>query len=200
MGTDVMRKKILKFKKMLITLLILALFCPCTFARREERREGEGREERGEHWEERREHRHEERYHERRHHRRHRYFYRDGRWHRHSWFGFNFIVSALAVGAIVESLPPRHSVIIVRGVPYYYDDRYYYKELPDGDYEVVPSPLATQPDAQTTEEITINIPNLRGGYTSVTLKKSGTGYIGPQGEFYRSFPSVKQLEKIYGNR
>jgi len=48
--------------------------------------------------------------------------------------------------------------------------------------------------------ITINIPNNNGGYTAITLKQSGNGYIGPQGEFYPQFPSVAQLRIIYGNK
>jgi hypothetical protein len=50
----------------------------------------------------------------------------------------------------------------------------------------------------TADSITINIPNNKGGYTAVTLKKSGNGFIGPQGEFYPEFPKVSQLEIIYG--
>src|SRR5665213_1132190 len=42
--------------------------------------------------------------------------------------------------------------------------------------------------SDTPDSMTINIPNNKGGYTAVTLKKSGNGYIGPQGEFYPEFP------------
>jgi hypothetical protein len=45
---------------------------------------------------------------------------------------------------------------------------------------------------------TINIPNSKGGFTSVLLRKSGTGFLGPQGEFYSDFPRVSQLKVIYG--
>jgi hypothetical protein len=48
------------------------------------------------------------------------------------------------------------------------------------------------------DSITINIPNNKGGYTAVTLKRSGNGFIGPQGEFYPEFPKVAQLVVIYG--
>ncbi|OGX35453.1 MAG: hypothetical protein A3C36_01700 [Omnitrophica WOR_2 bacterium RIFCSPHIGHO2_02_FULL_52_10] len=45
----------------------------------------------------------------------------------------------------------------------------------------------------------INIPNKRGGYTTVILKRSGNGYTGPQGEYYDAFPRVDELKVIYGS-
>jgi len=91
---------------------------------------------------------------------------------------------------------------------YYYGATYY---PPDDDvlvsppiYQVVEpqqSPLivaAETPSVEDTDNFTINIPNAKGGFTAVTLKKSGNGYIGPQGEFYPEFPKVSQLKVIYG--
>lgn len=69
-----------------------------------------------------------------------RYHYRDGRWYGRGWFGWEFLVSALAIGAMVESLPPNHTVIVVGDTPYYYDNTTYYRQLPDGSYVVVRSP------------------------------------------------------------
>jgi hypothetical protein len=54
------------------------------------------------------------------------------------------------------------------------------------------------PESGPADSFTINIPNSKGGYTAVTLKKSGNGYIGPQGEYYTVFPKVSQLEVMYG--
>jgi len=45
---------------------------------------------------------------------------------------------------------------------------------------------------------TVNIPNAQGGYTAVVIQQSGTGYVGPQGEYYPQFPSVAQLQAMYG--
>jgi len=61
-------------------------------------------------------------------------------------------------------------------------------------------PVITTPvtASDIVNSITINIPNNKGGYTAVTLKKSGNGFLGPQGEFYPEFPKVSQLEVIYG--
>ena len=50
-----------------------------------------------------------------------------------------------------------------------------------------------QPDV-----FTVNIPNGHGGYTPIIIKRLGTGFIGPQGEFYPEFPKVFQLKIIYG--
>ena len=60
------------------------------------------------------------------------------------------------------------------------------------------APVTMQPQPQVQEESTINIPNSRGGYTSVTLRKAGTGYVGPQGEYYYEHPTVDQLRTLYG--
>lgn len=140
-----------------------------------------------------------------------RHVYRDGRWYRHGWLGLDVAVTALAIGAIIESLPPRSTTVIVGGVPYYYYDNMYYRPCTGGYYVVVPAPVATQPiviapqavmpQAQVAgpDTVTVNIPNSRGGYTAVTLKKYGNGYIGPQGEYYSENPTVDQLRTLYGN-
>ena len=54
-------------------------------------------------------------------------------------------------------------------------------------------PAAAQPN-----EFIVNVPNDRGGYTAVVIKKSGNGFTGPQGEYYPEFPKVFQLEIVYG--
>ena len=147
------------------------------------------------------------------------HYYRGGRWYRHGWFGFDVVVTALAIGALVDGLPPRYNTVVVGGVPYYYYDNTYYRPYPGG-YVVVPAPVMTQPvyvapetaqpvvitptapagypQAQTPEMVTINIPNSRGSYTPIPLRKSGNGFIGPQGEYYSEHPTVDQLKTLYG--
>ena len=140
-----------------------------------------------------------------------RHYYRDGSWYRHGWFGFDIAVSALAIGAIIDSLPPRYTTVVVAGIPYYYYDHYYYRPYPYGGYVVVQPPAIAQPVAvvpqaatmmqaepQTHDLSTINIPNSRGGYTAVTLRRSGDGFVGPQGEYYSDNPTVEQLKVLYG--
>ena len=178
-----MLKQVLRFKVVLVILLMLSLFCPGVFARGDDRGGNRGY----------------VRVDNRGHNRGDRHYYRDGRWYRTGWFGFGIVVSALAIGALIDALPPRHTTVVVEGTPYYYDDRYYYRQAPQGGYVVVPAPVIVQPQSQIPETSTVNIPNSRGGYTSVTLRRSGNGFVGPQGEYYPNYPSVEQLKTMYGN-
>ncbi len=57
--------------------------------------------------------------------------------------------------------------------------------------------MATPATADTPDSFIINIPNDKGGYTAVTIKRSGKGFVGPQGEFYDDFPKVSQLKVMY---
>jgi len=142
------------------------------------------------------------------------HYYRNGGWYRHGWFGFDIAVSALAMGAIIDSLPPRHTTVVVTGTPYYYSENYYYRPYQYGGYVVIPPPVLAQPavvmpqqavyttspmaQPQNQDVSTVNIPNSRGGYTAVMLRRAGTGYVGPQGEYYSDNPTVEQLKVLYG--
>ena len=175
-----MIKQILRFRILIVVCLVLALFCSDALAWG-----GGGR-----------------------------HYYNGGRWYRHGWLGFDIAVSALTIGALIESMPPRYSTVVVGGVPYYYYDGVYCRPYPRGGYVVVPQPVmampeaapvvvtapppAIQPQTQISDSVTVNIPNLRGGYTAVTLKRSGNGFVGPQGEYYTEFPNVEQLKVMYG--
>jgi hypothetical protein len=100
--------------------------------------------------------------------------------------------------------------VVVNGVTYYVNNGVYYIYTQSG-YQAVATPVGVtapviQPAAVTTvpvstdtdDAFTINIPNSKGGYTAVLLKKSGNGFVGPQGEFYSEFPKVSQLQMMYG--
>lgn len=180
-----MFKHIAKFRVALVIILVLAVFCSDAFAWG-----GGGR-----------------------------HYYRGGRWYRHGWFGFDVAVSALAVGALLDSLPPRYDTVVYGGVPYYYYDNTYYRPYPYGGYVVVQppptvvaqpvvaqpvvyapesAPVVVQPQSQNMGTFTINVPNARGGWTSVTLRRQGNGFVGPQGEYYAENPTVEQLKVLYG--
>ena len=47
------------------------------------------------------------------------------------------------------------------------------------------------------DTVTVNVPNSNGGYTAVVLKRSGNGYVGPQGEYYDQIPTNAQLQAMY---
>ena len=112
--------------------------------------------------------------------------------------------------------------------PYYYGPGYYYPYYPDyyDTGVIVSSPVVETPEiivqpsttvvtiaptypntgitpaqitaVDTDNEITINIPNAAGGYTSLLIKRKGKGFVGPQGEYYSEFPRVSALKVIYG--
>jgi len=98
--------------------------------------------------------------------------------------------------------------VVVNGVTYYVNNGVYYLYTQYG-YQAVVTPIgSTAPVVQTApvtaipadtdNSFSINIPNNKGGYTTVLLKRSGKGFIGPQGEFYSEFPKVSQLQMMYG--
>jgi len=57
----------------------------------------------------------------------------------------------------------------------------------------LPAPPSTLPN-----EFMVNIPNSRGGYKAVVIKRSGAGFTGPRGEYYPEFPKLFQLQLKYG--
>lgn len=155
-----------------------------------------------------------------------RFYYCDGLYY--DRVGTDYVVVAPPVGAIVTAIPTDYQPVVVNGVTYYYDSGTYYVYTPAG-YQVVPPPVvqstpviqsspATAPanpaptvsvtpssaPATSTEtedsSFTVNIPNDKGGYTAVVIKKSGNGFVGPQGEFYSEFPKVSQLKVMYGKQ
>ena len=67
------------------------------------------------------------------------HYYRGGQLYRHNYFWFDAAVTALAIGAVVESLPPNCQTIVIGGVPYYSCNNVYYRQDPRG-YIVVPAP------------------------------------------------------------
>jgi hypothetical protein len=75
---------------------------------------------------------------------------------------------------------------------YYSPDRVDYS-MYDLDEAVTPIYPAPEPN-----EFTVNVPNDRGGYNAVIIKRSGNGFVGPQGEYYPEFPKVFQLKLMYG--
>ena len=107
--------------------------------------------------------------------------------------------------------PSNYQPVVVNGATYYLNNGVYYIYTQYG-YQAVATPggvtvpvvqsaTVTAASAASTapdDSFTINIPNNKGGFTAVVLKKSGNGFIGPQGEFYSEFPKVSQLQVVYG--
>jgi len=68
------------------------------------------------------------------------YHYRNKRWYRSGWFGWEYAVDSISVGARIIALPPKHRIIVVKDRTYYYDEVRYYQLQPDGMYLVVQAP------------------------------------------------------------
>ena len=138
-----------------------------------------------------------------------RYYYDGGICYRRR--GLEYIVVAPPVGAVVPELPWGYQAVFVNGMPYYVADGVYYQYTPRG-YLIVPQPIVTVVSAPSTAVIlpaasdvqrqddifTVNIPNRDGSYSPITIKRTGNGFIGPQGELYSEFPKVEQLKVMYG--
>jgi Glycine zipper len=63
-----------------------------------------------------------------------------------------------------------------------------------------PAPVIVNqvPLAYIQGSVIINVPNDSGGYTAVVLRRSGNGFLGPQGEYYDTMPAAEQLSALYG--
>ena len=81
-----------------------------------------------------------------------RYYYREGRWYQHDSLGHEIAVAALAIGALIEALPPEHTTVVVEGAPYYHDGTHYYRQAPQGGYVVVQAPVIVQSHPQTNHD------------------------------------------------
>lgn len=56
--------------------------------------------------------------------------------------------------------------------------------------------IAALEQAQNT--VTVMVINSNGSYTPVVLRRYGSAFIGPRGEYYTLLPSDAQLRPIYG--
>jgi hypothetical protein len=141
-----------------------------------------------------------------------RYYYCDGLYYTYAPDG-EYIVVNPPIGAYVSAIPPDFQAVFVNGRTYYTNDGVYYVLTHHG-YRVVAPPVmyaqpqavvysqpeppqAAPPVAAGADSFTVNVPNNSGGYTTVVIKKSGNGYVGPQGEFYAAFPTIAQLKAMY---
>ena len=59
-----------------------------------------------------------------------------------------------------------------------------------------PQQVVVQP-APVAQVFPINVPSKNGGYITVNLTQKGSGFTGPQGEYYETMPSVDFLKAMY---
>jgi hypothetical protein len=127
------------------------------------------------------------------------------------YYGYPYADPYYYPGAVVVS-SSSYQPVVLNGVTYYVNNGAYYIYTQYG-YQAVAAPAGVSApvvqaatvtaapataSADTDDSFTINIPNNKGGYNAVLLKRSGNGFIGPQGEFYSEFPKVSQLQVMYG--
>jgi hypothetical protein len=156
-----------------------------------------------------------------------RYYYYDGLYYAYVGYGDYVLVNPPVGAYVTAIPPDFHPIIINgvtyyadNGVYYVLTRHHGYKVVePPVVYvqqpaEVVvaqpqqvvvtqPAPVVTTvttvqaPAVVAQDTFPINVPNNTGGYTTVVIKRSGKGYMGPQGEFYAEFPKVTQLKAMY---
>lgn len=147
-----------------------------------------------------------------------RFEYQEGRFYRPSLFGFILDLVLPPRGVVVTYLPSRSRVVIARGITYYEYDNVYYQPCPGG-YMVVDAPVVTsqyispnvvyapsynvipqttQPQPSNMGTVVVNVPTATRGTIAITLVRYSNGFVGPQGEFYPTFPSMDELGARYG--
>lgn len=134
------------------------------------------------------------------------YHYHDGVYYHKTRYGYSAIPAP--IGACIVSLPYGYQNFYVDGVPYYTHNDVYYKHTRNG-YEVIHKPYSKHArgsqvreeygDSESENSITLKVRNKEGGFISITVRPSGSGYVGPQGEYYDEFPKIKHLKAIYGS-
>ncbi len=141
-----------------------------------------------------------------------RYFYYDGLYYAYAGNG-DYVIVNPPIGAYVGAIPSDFQPVSINGRIYYTDGGVYYVLTQYRGYKVVPQPLipdqvivsppqqvvVAAPPAPVSAQgsFPVNIPNSNGSYTTIVITRSGNGYVGPQGEFYATFPSVAQLKAMY---
>lgn len=127
------------------------------------------------------------------------YYYQNGFFYRQASSGYVLINAP--VGSVVPRVPHDCQTIILNGVAYYVYDNVYYVRQPSG-YMVVETPALYTPATEvkvktSTHSYVVNVPNANGSYTPVVIKKEGSAYIGPHGEYYSQSPTIEQLKVMY---
>ena len=83
---------------------------------------------------------------------------------------------------------PRHYYVVAR--------RPYTRQIA---VNLVPKVTVTKPEIVVEPTtVTVWITNSNGSQTSVNLRRSGPGFVGPRNEWYPSMPTNEQLRIVYG--
>lgn len=112
------------------------------------------------------------------------------------YYGYTYYISApngyaVAATPVAPQIPTQAPVAPLPAMP---------TSLPAPAAAAQPAATVTTSPAKTegnNDAFEIYIPNGNGSYTSVTLRKTEKGFLGPQGEFYQDHPTVEQLRERY---
>ena len=123
--------------------------------------------------------------------------------HDHFWGGVAVgAATTLAVGAIVHSLPPTHTTVVVANQPYYYDAGIYYKTAPSGGYVAVAAPLGAVVAVVPPGSVPVVLGNQTFFYQNgVYYQQQGTTFIVapvPIGVVVPTLPPGSQATVING--
>lgn len=122
--------------------------------------------------------------------------YYDGLYYRCE--GPDYVIVEPPIGALVPAIPADYIPVVIRGVTYYTCDGIYYVRTREGYRVVPPVRVVVPPPVDREDTFSVNVPNDSGGSTNVIIRRSGDGYVGPQGEYYPEFPTISQLRVLYG--
>jgi hypothetical protein len=123
--------------------------------------------------------------------------------HDHFWGGVAVgAATTLAVGAVVRSLPPTHTTVVVANQPYYYDAGVYYKTAPSGGYVAVAAPLGAVVAVVPPGSVPVVLGNQTYFYQNgVYYQQQGTTFIVapvPIGVVVPTLPPGSQATVING--
>jgi hypothetical protein len=143
------------------------------------------------------------------------YVYHEGRFYKPGLFGYILDLVPPPRGIVVAYLPTGYRTIIVGKTIYYEHENVYYESTSEG-YTVVEPPVVVNqcalapvvyaPEVSYAQAqpyhgggtVIVNVPTRTRGAIGITLIIKSNGFIGPQGEFYSTFPATEELSARYG--
>ncbi|MBL8013238.1 MAG: hypothetical protein JNN05_05265 [Candidatus Omnitrophica bacterium] len=127
------------------------------------------------------------------------YYYNDGQFYVAS--GGQLVDAYPPMGAVIMRLPEDRAEVLMGGDNYYVYAGVFYQRYGSG-YRVSVPPFSSDASngvlITSRQNVTVRLPRENGGYKEIYLMATSDGYKGPQGEVYTEFPSIDQLQEMYG--
>ena len=135
-------------------------------------------------------------------------YYRSSHRSSSGWSSAGYVLAGVVAGSFLQSTcfsqPARREVVTYQTVYQqptvvqevrYVQPQVVVREVPVRETVYVTQPTAPQ---EVSVKETVWVQNSNGSQTPVELRRSGTLYIGPKGEYYGSLPTNEQLRLLYG--